>query len=40
MMPNKAISSNFISSLSNTLKKNKKDLILQGENLISIKIKK
>tara|TARA_B100000242_G_scaffold291268_1_gene264255 strand:- start:2490 stop:3311 length:822 start_codon:yes stop_codon:yes gene_type:complete len=40
MMPNKAISSNFISSLSNTLKKNKRDLILQGENLISIKIKK
>ncbi len=40
MMPYKAISSNFITALSNTLRKNKRDLILQGENLISIKIKK
>ena len=40
MLPNKSISSSFIKSLSLTLKKNKRDLIIQGENLISIKINK
>ena len=40
MLPNKSISSSFINSLSLTLKKNKRDLIIQGENLISIKINK
>ena len=29
MMPYKAISSNFITALSNTLRKNKRDLILR-----------
>ena len=40
MMPNKSISSSFIKSLSSTLKKTRRDLIIQGENLISIKINK
>ena len=40
MIPNKSISSSFINSLSLTLKKNSRDLIIQGENLISIKINK
>ena len=38
MIPEKSISNNFIKSLSIISKKNKRDLIIQGENLISIRI--
>ena len=38
MLPTKSISSNFIRSLAKTLNKSKRDLIIRGENLISIKI--
>jgi hypothetical protein len=37
MLPSQGISSNFIYSLAKSMKKNKRDLILNGENLISIK---
>ena len=38
MIPEKSISNNFIKSLAIISKKNKRDLIIQGENLISIRI--
>jgi len=38
MIPTKAISNNLIKSLAIISKKNKRDLIIQGENLISIRI--
>ena len=39
MLPKNSNSSNFINALSETMKKgNKRDLIISGENLISIKI--
>ena len=38
MLPSKSISSNFIRSLAKTSSKSKRDLIIKGENLISIKI--
>ena len=37
MLPSQDISTNFIYSLTKSMKKNKRDLILKGENLISIK---
>ena len=39
MIPSKSISGNFINALAKISKKNKRDLIIQGENLISIRIK-
>ena len=38
MIPSKSISNNLVNSLAKISKKNKRDLIIQGENLISIKI--
>ena len=39
MIPSKSISNNLVNSLAKISKKNKRDLIIQGENLISIKNK-
>ena len=38
MIPSGSFSSNFVISLAKILKKNKRGLIIQGENLISIRI--
>lgn len=39
MLPNKNISKNFIIALNKVMKKNNRDLVIKGENLISIKYK-
>ncbi len=37
MVPSKSISASFISSLNKTMKIKKRDLIINGENLISVR---
>ncbi len=38
MTPSKSLSENYFIALSKPLKKNKRDLIILGENLVSIRI--
>ena len=38
MLPGKSISRNYFNTLSEAMKKNNRDVIIRGENLISIKL--
>jgi hypothetical protein len=39
MIPGKSVSKGYLNSIVNSMKKNNRDTIIKGENLISIKVK-